>query len=441
MFTNRALKKLILPLFLDQILIITVGIIATMMLSYAGEAAVSGVSLVEMINMLLINVFAALSTGGAVIVSQYIGRKEGEHARSAASQLITVTTLFSVTVLLLVTVFHKPILRILFGNIEEDVMAAAITYFIISGLSYPFLAVYNSCAALFRSMGNSRIPMIVSIVMNLVNVIGNAIGIFALHSGVTGVAFAALFARIIAAGIIFGLSFNRKNEIYLRFSEIFSWKRDMQKKILNIAIPNGVENGIVQLGRVLLISIIALFGTTQITANGITNSLVMMSISFASAMNLAIVTVIGQCVGAGDYEQAVYYMRKLIRLTYLVTIMISIGEILLLPWILNLYTLSVEAHQLTYLLVIIHNAFAIFLWPIAFTLSSGMRAAGDVRFTMVISICSMFIFRISFAVILGVVFHLGVIGVWIAMGIDWSFRSIVFLLRFKRGKWKTFKVI
>jgi putative MATE family efflux protein len=441
MFTNRALKRLIIPLFLDQILIITVGIIATIMLSYAGEAAVSGVSLVEMINMLLINVFAALSTGGAVVVSQYIGRKEGEKARFAASQLITVTTLFSVFVLLLVTFFHKPILQILFGNIDEDVMAAAITYFIISGLSYPFLAVYNSCAALFRSMGNSRVPMIVSIIMNLVNVIGNAVGIFALHMGVTGVAFAALFARIIAAGIILGLSFSRKNEIYLRFSVIFSWNRDMQKKILNIAIPNGIENGIVQLGRVLLISIIALFGTTQITANGITNSLVMMSISFASAMNLAIVTVIGQCVGAGDYEQADYYMKKLIRLTYLGTIMISIGEILLLPWILNLYTLSTEAHQLTYLLVIIHNAFAIFLWPIAFTLSSGMRAAGDVRFTMVISICSMFIFRISFAVILGVVFQLGVIGVWIAMGIDWSFRSIVFLLRYKRGKWKTFKVI
>jgi putative MATE family efflux protein len=441
MFSNQALRKLIIPIFLDQILIITVGIIATMMLSYAGEAAVSGVSLVDMINMLLINVLAALTTGGAVVVSQYIGHKDKDQACNAASQLFTISSIISVGIMLFVVLFHEPLLRILFGNIEAEVMAAAITYFIISGLSYPFLAIYDSGAALFRSMGNSRVPMIVSIIMNLINMVGNTIGIFVLHAGVTGVAIASIIARAAAAMIMVYLSLNRKNEVFIRFSEILSWNGEIIKKILNIAIPNGIENGIVQLGRVLLISVIALFGTDQIAANGITNSLVMIAISFATAMNLSIVTVVGQCVGAGDYSQATYYTKKLIKITYIATLCISLAEILFLPWILKLYTLSAEVTQLTYILVMIHNCFAIILWPISFTLPNGLRAAGDVRFTMIISISSMFILRISFGYILGIVFQMGVIGVWVAMGADWMLRSIVYIARFKSGRWKNFKVV
>ena len=241
MFSNKALKKLIIPLFLDQILIITVSIIGTMMVSYAGEAAVSGVSLVDMINMLLINVLAALATGGAVVVSQYIGRKEKDQACFAASQLVTITTVISTGIMVFVLLFNKPTLHILFGSVDEEVMKAAIIYFVISGVSYPFLAIYNSCAALFRSMGNSRIPMFISILMNVTNVVLNAISIFVFHAGVTGIALAALIARGIAAVIIMYLSLNRKNEIFICFSEIFSWQKSMIKRILNIAIPNGIR--------------------------------------------------------------------------------------------------------------------------------------------------------------------------------------------------------
>lgn len=441
MFTNQALRRLIIPLFLDNILMITVGIIATMMVSYAGVAAVSGVSLVDMINMLLINVLAALATGGAVVVSQYIGRKEKDNACNAASQLITVTVVISVVIMLVVLLFNKPTLRILFGNIDADVMSAAIIYFVISGLSYPFLAVYNSCAALFRSMGKSSTPMIVSIIMNVTNVVGNAIAIYVLHAGVTGIAVSALIARAAAAVIIMYLSLNRNNEIFVRFSEIFSWQWSMIKKILNIAIPNGLENGIVQLGRVLLVSIIAMFGTAQIAANGITNSLVMIAISFATAMNLAIVTVVGQCVGAGDYSQAAYYTKKLTKITYIGTLFISLAQILILPCILNLYTLSAEVHRLTYILVVIHNCFAIILFPLSFTFSNGLRAAGDVRYTMIASIGCMFILRIALGYILAVVFNMGVIGIWVAMGFDWALRGIIYIARFKSGKWKNFQVI
>jgi putative MATE family efflux protein len=441
MFSNKALRKLIIPLVMDQILILSVGMLATIMLSHAGEAAMSGVSLVDMINMLLISVLAALATGGAVVVSQYIGNKEKDKACYASSQLITVTTVISIGIMLLVIALYKPILHILFGSIEEDVMSAAVTYFLISAFSFPFLAVYNSSAALFRSMEKSQIAMIASIIMNVVNTAGNAIAIFVFHAGVAGVGVATLISRIIAAVILMYLSLDRRNVVFVRFSEIFSWDGKMIKRILNIAVPSGIENGIFQLGRVLLISVIALFGTNHIAANGVASNLAMMAISYAGAMNLAIVTVVGQCVGAGDYNQASHYAKKLLKLAYIGTAFINLAMILFLPWILNLYTLSAETYRLSYFLAVLHNLMAIFLWPSSFTLSFALRAAGDVRFPMIVSIASMFIFRISFAYLLGVVFQLGVIGVWIAMGIDWVFRSIIFIVRFRSGKWKYFRVI
>ncbi|MDU1605084.1 MAG: MATE family efflux transporter [Clostridium sp.] len=441
MFSNESLKKLIIPIFMDQILIIIASIIATMMISYAGEAAVSAVSLIDMINMLLINVLAALTDGGAVIVSQYIGFRDKNKSCIAASQLFTIATIISIGIMGFVFIFHKPLLKILFGNVDHNVMNLAITYFVIYSISYPFLSIYDSGAALFRSIGNSRVHMIVSIVMNAINIVGNAIGIFVFNAGVVGIAISIIISRAFAALVMVYLSLNKKNKVFISFSQIFTIKRDMIIKILNIAIPNGIENGIVQLGRILLISIIALFGTDQIAANGITNSLVMISISFATAMNIAIVSVIGQCVGAGDYAQADFYTKKLLKITYIGTIVISLAEILLLPWILNLYTLSAEVTNLTYILVIIHNCLAIIFWPLSFTLPNSLRASGDVRFTMIVSISSMFILRISFGYILGIIFNLGVIGVWLAMGADWALRSIIYVLRFKNGKWREFKVI
>ncbi|WP_242982130.1 MATE family efflux transporter [Clostridium sp. LS] len=426
---------------MDQILTFSVSIFATMMLSYAGEAAVSGVSLVDIINMLIVSVLAALTTGGAVIVSQYIGNKDKDKAGFAASQLFTISAVISIGITIFIAIFHRQLLHIVFGNIAEDVMAAAITYFVISGLSYPFLSIYDSGAALFRSIGNSKIPMTISIFMNIANLVGNGIGIFVFHAGVTGVAIATIISRAAAAVIIVYLSFNKKNQVFVSLSGIFSWSGEMIGRILNIAIPSGIENGLVQLGRVLLISITAMFGTAQIAANGIGNSLVMIPICFATSINLAIVTVIGQCVGAKDYSEAVRNTKKLIKLAYIGTIILSLGESLLLPWILNLYTLSEEVRHLTYVLVLIHNIYAIVVWPLSFSLPNALRAAGDVRFTMVISIGSMFVFRIFSAYVIGVIFHMGVIGVWIAMEIDWTFRAIVYITRFIRGKWKTFQVI
>lgn len=436
MFSEQALRKLILPLFLDQLLLVLVSIVSTMLLSYAGEAAVSGVSLVEMVNVLLINILTAIAMGGAVVVAQFIGSQNMNIARKSAGQVVLITLSMSVLFMLIVLSLNGFILNILFGSVDPEVMNAARIYFILSCLSYPFLALYNTSAALFRSMGNSRIPMLASMFMNGMNIIGFTIAIFVLRSGIMGVAIATLLSRVLASLVLVSLNFNKDNLIYLDMKSILSWDLSIIKKILSVAIPNGIENGVTQLGRILLASIIALFGTAQITANGITNSLGMFAISYASAINFAIITVVGQCIGAKQFDQAEHYIRKLLKQAQFMTIIISIIQILLLSWILNLYTISDEARQITFYLMILHNVMTMLIWPPAFTLSNGLRAAGDAKFTMNVSIIAMFAFRITSAYILAIGFNLGVFGVYLSMGIDWIFRTFVQVRRLNNGKWK-----
>ena len=441
MFSNRYLRALIIPLIIEQILAIGVGMVDTMMISYAGESAMSGVSLVDMVNNLLINIFAAVSTGGAVIVSQYIGHREREPACRTAGQLIAVTAILSGAVMALCLVARSPILRLLFGKIEPDVMDSALTYFRISAYSYPFLAVYNSCAALFRTMGKSRVSMIVSAGMNVLNAAGNAVFIFGFHMGVAGAAYASLIARAIAAAVMFILLLPQKQLVFLRMKDIFTFDGRLVRKIVFIAAPSGVENGIFQLGRVLVVSIIAGFGTVQIAANAVANNLDSMGCIIGQAMNLAMITVIGQTLGAGDPEQATYYAKKLLKITYIATAALNTFIFANLFWILRIYDLSDDARRLALVLILIHNGFAMLMWPAAFTLPNCLRAGGDVKFTMIVSVTSMIVFRIVFSVILGIRCGMGAVGVWIAMIMDWVCRTVCFVLRFRKGVWKTIQVI
>ncbi len=441
LFSNKDLRRLIVPLIIEQILAIGVGMIDTMMISHEGDAAISGVSLVDMVNHLLITILSALATGGAVIVSQYIGHRDRDAANRAAGQLITATTLISVGIAGLCLLLRTPLLSLLFGTIEADVMSSALTYFRISAYSYPFLAVYNACAALFRSMGNSRISMFVSVGMNITNAIGNALLIFVFDMGVAGAAYASLFSRALAAVVMFILLLPDKNTVFLRTKAIFCWDWPLIKKILYIACPSGIENGIFQLGRVMVVSIIAGFGTVQIAANAVANNLDAMGCIAGQAMNLAMITVVGRCLGAGDTEQAEYFAKKMMKITYAATAAVNLVIFSNLGWILRVYDLSNEARELALILIIIHNGFAVFLWPASFTLPNVLRAGGDVRFPMVISVTSMIVFRILFSLILGVGCSLGAIGVWIAMVLDWIFRSTNFYIRFRKGKWKTIQVI
>lgn len=441
MFSNKALKKLILPLIIEQILIMAVGVADTVMVSYAGEVAISGVGLVDMFNNLIITVLAAIDAGGAIIVSQYIGNKDRKNANKASSQLLTITIVIATVIMLGCLVFHRILLSTFFGAIEMDVMKAATTYFLISAISFPFLGVYNSAAALYRSMEKTRTTMYVSILMNIINVVGNYIGVFILHAGVAGAAVPTLISRIVAAIIMFALSLNSSNLVYVKIKNVFAWNQEMISRILKIAVPNGIENGLFTLGRVLVTSIVALFGTSQIAANSVAGSIDQIAVVVVNAINLGIVVVVGQCIGANDYEQAKYYIKKLMKISYIVTGIIGSAVILLLPWILNLYSLSSEARNLTFILVIMHNIMATALHPTAFVLPNGLRAAGDVKFSMVVGIVSMILFRLGAAVLFGIIFNLGIIGVWIAMGSDWLCRSVCFVIRFIKGKWRQFKVI
>ena len=435
LFSKKDLRKLIIPLILEQTLAITVGMADTMMISSAGEAAVSGVSLVDMFNNLIISVLAALATGGAVVTSQCIGAGRREEACRSARQLVFTEAAITIGISVLVLLFHRQILGLFFGQIEADVMQNAIIYLIISVFSFPLLAVYDSCAALYRSMGNAQITLKISLLMNVINVVGNAIGVYVLKLGVAGVAIPSLVSRGVAGVVLFTLLHNPDNLVF-HTREKFKVDATIVKRILFIGIPSGIENGIFQLGRVLVVSIIAAFGTSQIAANGVANSLDSMGCIVGQAMSLAMITVIGRCVGAGEEGQVRYYTKKLLGETYFYTAVINSIILLLLPWILQIYGLGEETTRLSYILVMIHDGMAIFLWPASFVLPNMLRACNDVKYTMVVSIFSMITFRIGFSYVFGV--HMGwmAVGVWAAMVIDWVFRVLCFVGRYLAGTWR-----
>ncbi|MCD8370900.1 MAG: MATE family efflux transporter [Clostridiales bacterium] len=435
LFSNHALFILILPLVLEQMLAVTVGMADTMMVSNAGEAAVSGVSLVDMFNNLIITVLAALASGGAVVTSQFLGARKRNDACHSVMQLIVSTLLFTLAISVFVLLASRLIIRLFFGTIEADVFESAVLYMSISALSFPFLAVYNSCAALFRVMNRTSVTLKVSIVMNIINVIGNAIGIFILHAGVVGVAVPSLISRAFAAVVLYTLLRNPKLELHIDPGR-FHFDAGLIHKIYYIGIPSGLENGIFQLGRVVVVSIISGFGTIQIAANGVANSLDQMGIMGGQAMNLAMIAVIGRCVGAKDEYQIRHYNRTLIACTYALTFLFCGTILLSLRPILSLYGLTEETTALAGTLVRIHNSCAMFLWPLSFTLPNMLRACNDVKFTMGISIFSMCVFRVGLSIILGQWMGFGAIGVWIAMIVDWLFRVTCFLFRYHSNVWR-----
>lgn len=418
-----------------------VGIADTLMVSYAGEAAVSGVSLVNQLNNVFIFVFGAVASGGAVVASQFIGRKDKENGIAAASQLLMVTILISAFLMVISILLRSQLLSVLFGRVEPDVMQASITYLVISALSFPALAIYNSAAALFRSMGKTKAIMNISIAMNAINVIGNAIGIFALHAGVAGVAVPSLASRIFAAVAMLLLCFQKKNMLYVQMDKMLVWNGRMLKRILNIAVPNGLENGLFQLSKVALSSIVALFGTVQIAANGVAQSFWSMASLFCIAFGYAFVTVIGQCMGAGDIEAANYYNKKLLRITYLGSAVWNFLIVGLTPAVLMLYSLSGETKALVFILVLIHSVFNVLLCPVAFSLSNGLRAAGDIKFTMYASIFATVVCRVFFSVLFGIWLDMGVIGICIAMVGDWFVKTLLIMTRYRSFKWTGFQVI
>lgn len=423
-YSNRDLKRLILPLIMEQLLAILVGMLDTVMISGVGEAAVSGVSLVDNINILVINIFAALATGGAVVAGHALGQKNREQAGESAWQMVLFLLYSSAAMTVILLGLHRVILRAIFGQVEEAVMTSAVTYLIITGLSICPLALYNGCAALFRAMGDSRTTMYISLLMNLLNLIGNAVLIFVFEMGVAGAAISTLIARTVSAVLIFKLMFDEGKEIHFKGRLTPRMNFPQVKKILYIGIPNGLENSLFQLGKILLLSLVSTFGTSAIAANAVCGTITNFNILPGMAINMALLSVASYCIGAGEFGQTKYYTRKLMRLTWLCMSAVSLIMMAGAPFFLKIYHLTPETNTLAVQVIRFHAIMCMVAWVASFTLPNTLRAAGDVMWTMVIAIISMWVFRIGTAYFFSNIFHMGLIGIWIAMTIDWMFRGI-----------------
>ena len=441
MFSNRQLKRLIFPLFVEQLLGMLVGMLDTVMVSNAGEAAISGVSIVNDVNNLAIMLLSAIAGGGAVVVSQYLGNRDKKNSNLSAGQLVLLSLLISTGISVVCLAFYKEILHFLFGAVEADVMVSAETYFWITALSFPFLGMYNACAAIYRSMNLTKSTMYVSMIMNSINVIGNAILIYGFHMGAAGVAWPTLVSRAVAGILMMYLAFHYENVVQLKLQNILHFHKDMLGKIISIALPSGIENGLFQLGKIIVSAIVATFGTTQIAANGVANSLVILAYTTESTMQLAIVTVIGQCVGANDYDQAKYYIKKMVKLAYVMALVTNVIMACVFPFAIQIFHISSETASITLTISLMECIAIVLFHAPAFVLPCALRAAGDAKFTMYVGVISMFVARVGGAYVLGQVLGLGVIGTRIAMYIDWVVRIGFFVFRYVSNKWMNYRVV
>lgn len=441
MFTNKGLRNLIIPLAVEQLLQLLVGLADTFVVSRAGDAAMSGVSLVNSFNTVFVFLFTSLAAGGAVIISQYIGSKNNEQAGKSASQLVMFSALFGITISVVVLAFYRPILHLLFGKVEQEVMDACVIYLRISAFSYPAMAVYNAGAALCRARGKTKVTMYISTLANIVNLAGNIIGVFVLKLGVAGVAYPSLISRLLSAVLVTAYCFGGKNEVCYRMKNIFAWDGGLLKKILGIAVPNGVENGIHQLIKVAISSMVSMFGTYQIAALGTAMSINQLSALMSYAMGPVFTTVIGQCMGAGDIEQADLYFKKLMKLAFVLSISWNAFMFAMTPLFLKFSAISPEAKELVIWLVLLNNILSGIAYPFAAPLGNGLRAAGDVRFTMIVSVALTVLVRFCGAELFAVVINLGAIGTVLGMGADLFLRGGIFIARYKSRKWTRFKLI
>lgn len=440
-FTNKMLFALFFPLLIEQALEFFVGFIDTMMVSTISEAAVSGVFLIDSIMMLLIFSFSALATGGAVIAGQYLGNGELDKGCEASNQLVWFSAILSIIIGLLIFIFKTYIIKLLFGQISSDVFFNADIYLTYMILTIPFVALYNAGAAIYRTMGNAKRPMIIMFICDLLNVIGNAILLFVFGFGVEGVAIPTVFSRLIASVVMIYLVLNEKNDLHIKKTLKYKFDFSMLKKVLDVGIPYGIENGLFQLGRILILGLVSTFGTMAIAANAVGISFGIFSVLPGFAINLGLTTVISRCVGANDYTQAKFYNKKIILITFITHLLVNLIIFIILNPVLSLYGLSPECKNLAAEMIIWHGIFAIIIWPLAFTLPTSFRGAGDAKWPMIVSLLIMFICRIGLAYVIADYFGWGVFGTWVAMFIDWYVRAIFFIYRYLSGKWMEYRAV
>ena len=443
MFSNRLICSLLIPVVLEQLLNSIMGTADTMMVSNVGSAAISAVSLVDSINVLVIQAFSALAAGGAIVCAQYIGQKNKEKANESARQVLFIITAISVAVSLICLVFQKPLLRLIFGSVEPAVMSASETYFFYTALSFPFIAAYDSAASIFRAQDNTKGPMIISMISNVMNIAGNAVMIWVFHMGVAGAALSTLISRIFCAVVvIIQLRKEREGqEIVVR--DYFKIRPDwsMIRRILGLGIPSGVENSMFQLGKLAIQSTVSTLGTAAIAAQAMTNILENLNGIAAIGVGVGLMTIVGQCLGAGRKDEAVYYIKKLCVIAEVIIIISCLGVFALTKPITILGGMEKESADMCFHMVMWITIVKPLVWIMAFIPGYGLRAAGDVKFSMIVSCCTMWACRFCLCVFLIRVMGFGPMGVWIGMFADWTVRAVLFTWRFHSRKWLEHKVI
>lgn len=441
MFTNRMISSLLIPVVMEQLLNSIMGTADTMMVSNIGSAAISAVSLVDSINVLVIQAFSALAAGGAIVCAQYIGQKNKERANESARQVLFIITLISVIVSAICLIFQKPLLKLIFGSVEEAVMSASETYFFYTALSFPFIAMYDSAASIFRAQDNTRGPMVISMISNIMNIVGNAILIWGFHMGVAGAAISTLVSRIFCAlAVLIQLRRDRQMIVVRDYLKIRpNWK--MIGRILGIGIPSGVENSMFQLGKLAIQSTVSTLGTVAIAAQAMTNILENMSGIAGSGIGIGLMTIVGQCMGANQKDEAAYYIKKLSIIAEGAIIVSSLLVFALTRPVTILGGMELASADMCYNMMKWITIVKPLVWVLAFVPAYGLRAAGDVKFSMITSCASMWLCRFCLCVVLIRGFGFGPMGVWIGMFADWTVRAVVFTYRFHSRKWMEHQVI
>ena len=441
-WNNKRLFTLFWPLIVEQLLVVMVGIVDMVMVSSVGEHAMSGISLVETINFLIITAFNAIATGGSVVASQYLGRREEKNACGSARQLVYISLIISVVLMIVTIIMRRTMLKTIFGNIADDVMHSADIYFLFVALSYPFLALYTAAAAMFRSMGNSKVPMRAVILLNIFHIGGNALLIYGMNLGVLGAAISTFIGRVVVAVILIYMLVKDKTRL-INLSGISKIKldSDMIKRILNIGVPSGLEASMFQIGKILITRIFTTFGTVAIAANAVAATVNSIAFMPGSGFGMGLLIVVGQCIGAGDYLAAKKYTKKIMILSYLTYLFININIFIFMNPIVSIFNLSPQAHEMCVLFLRIHCITSTLFWCPSFVLPNALKAAGDARYVMIVAACTMWIVRVCSAFFMAYTLKLGPVAVTLAMGADFLFRGIFFVKRWLSGKWIDKKVI
>lgn len=441
LFTNRDLKLLLLPLIIEQLLNSFMGMADTMMVSNVGSSAISAVSLVDSINNLIIQVFSAMAVGGTIVCSQYLGKQDEKGANKAARQVFLAMLLISTVITTLGIITRQPLLSFVFGKVEDEVMSNSIIYFTITIVSYPFLALFNAGAAFYRAGGNSKFPMKVSVISNVLNILGNAIFIFGLHMGVAGAALSTLISRIFCTVVVFYFLRKPCQPIVINHYAQIRPQLSMISKVLAIGIPSGIENGMFQFGKLAIQSTVSTLGTAAIAAQAMTNILEMVNGIVGVGIGIGLMTVVGQCMGAGRKEEAKYYMVKLTGYAEIGIFLSCLFAFAITKPVTMLGNMEAESAKLCFDMMVWITIFKPLFWVLSFVPAYGMRAAGDVKFSMIVSTCTMWLCRVSLCIYLCRCWGFGPIAVWIGMFSDWAIRGIIFTIRFMSGRWAEKKVI